>query len=224
MTQPPDILDDPQRAAPLLLAAADEANAASTDAITDLLAPYLAAGVRVDDWAPVIRELGRSLRSTHNALRTAEEQFATRDGALVEACHVRTEAIAALREQLQAARAVVGAVFGPAELKKTALDEEIPNEAMSLVRMASQVSTKLSYFIGFPALRRGLALSERIHHAPLGGALHALASAMAAVRSSERAQQHARTARIQAQEAFELRAREAVRTLDELMRRAVLND
>jgi hypothetical protein len=216
---PPGIMTDPLRTAALLVQAAEAGSEALEPELTALLAPFASAAPAVD-WEPVVRELGRSLRASRDALATAEETYRARDAELLAAQRGREQAVTALQQELGVLRMAVDAVFGAQGLQKMKLDRPIPCEPATLLRMAGEVRDGLSALAGFPALRRGMALNIRMHEAPLDRALYALCNSITEVRRAERLLRTARNERDQAHKEHEQRGRSAAEALAKLGRRA----
>ncbi len=206
-------------AADLFVAAADESSPYAEEALASLLASFPAAAARTDEWAPVVRELGRSLQSAHAALVEAATALSDRENELIEAQRDREEASELLRQELSALRMVVGAVFGHDSLTAMGLDREIPEEPLALVRMAGEVRDGLSRLSGFEALRSGMALSPRMYEASLSSALHTLTSAMATLRNAARARRNADAVYERAGDLYRARGNEAANALERLLRR-----
>src|SRR5690606_19758363 len=123
--------------------AAEAGSAGIEPELEALLAPYSGATPAVD-WEPVVRELGRSLRTSRDALTAAEESCRARSADLLAAQRGREQAVAVLQQELAALRTAVDAVFGAQGLQKIKLDRPIPCEPTMLLRMASEVRDGLS--------------------------------------------------------------------------------
>jgi hypothetical protein len=217
---PSGIMTDPLRTAALLVQAAEAGSATLEPELAALLAPYASAAPTVD-WEPVVRELGRSLRTSRDALAAAEESCRARGVEMLAAQRGREQAVAALQQELSVLRTAVDAVFGAQGLQGMKLDRPIACEPATLLRMAGEVRDGLAGLAGFPALRRGVALNIRLHEAPLDRALFALANSITEVRRAERLLRTARSERDRAHKEHEQRGRSAAEALAKLGRRAV---
>lgn len=211
--------EDPLRTASLLVEAVERREDATGSELAALL--QISTGASSVDWEPVVRELGRSLRASRDALAATEEIVTARKRDLAAAQREREGAVIGLHGELSALRTAVNAVFGASGLEKVGLDRAIPYEPLALVRLAGDVRDGLAGLSGFPALRRGMALNVRLYEAPLGHALHALANTMAGVRRAERELGEARGARDRARQEHDQRGREAAATLAKLAHRAL---
>ncbi len=217
---PSGIMDDPLRTAALLVRAAETGAATLDPELEALLAPYV-EGAPALDWEPVVRELGRSLRTTRDALAVAEEACRVRHAELSAAQRAREQAVTALQQELATLRTAVEAVFGGQGTQKMKLDGIIACEPTALLRMAGEVRDGLSGLSGFPALRRGISLNLRLHEAPLDCALYALTNAITVVRRAERELRGARIERERAHKEHERRGLAAAEALARLGTRAV---
>ena len=131
------IMDDPLRTAALLVRAAETGAATLDPELEALLAPYV-EGAPAMDWEPVVRELGRSLRATRDALAVAEEACRVRHAELSAAQLAREQAVTALQQELVALRTAVEAVFGSQGTQKMKLDSVIACEPTALFSMPSR--------------------------------------------------------------------------------------
>lgn len=208
------------RTAALLVRAAEAGSAELEPALAELLAPYASAAPTVD-WEPVVRELGRTLRASRDALAAAEDACSALSAEMLEAQRGREQAVAALQQELGCLRTAVDAVFGAQGLQRMKLDRPISCEPAALLRMAGEVRDGLSALAGFPALRRGVALNIRLHEAPLDRALFALSNSITEVRRAERLLRASRNERDRAHKDHEQRGRSAAEALAKLGRRAM---
>jgi hypothetical protein len=214
------ITADPLRTAALLVRAAEGSSEVLDPELEALLAPYASAASAVD-WEPVVRELGRSLRASRDALAVAEAACDACNTALLAAQQGRERAVATLQHELTALRTAVDAIFGAQGLQKMKLGQVMPGDPTALLRMAGMVRDGLTGLSGFPALRRGIALNIRLHAAPLDRALYALSNSITEVQRAERALRMARSERERAHKDHEQRGRAAAEALAKLGRRAM---